>query len=164
MAIRPINEGKMHLKPATLQDLQTVLTWITSPEDLKRWGGPLLTWPPQAEMTWQQIEAPAHKVFALVDDAGELAGFGQTLIREENGVHLGRIILSPALRGQGVGRVLMHNLIEKGREHYHPNYFSLYVYSDNLPAVKLYRSMGFVVTESYGEDISCRMELKVEKE
>mgnify|MGYP000894758623 CR=1 FL=1 len=152
----------MHLKPATLQDLQTVLTWITSPEDLKRWGGPLLTWPPKAEMTWQQIEAPAHKVFALFSDAGELAGFGQTLLREENGVHLGRIILSPALRGQGVGRELMNNLIEKGRELYHPNYFSLYVYSDNLPAVKLYQSMGFVVTESYEEDFSCRMELKVD--
>ncbi len=153
----------MLLKPATLSDLQTVLTWITSPEDLKRWGGPLLTWPPQAEKTWQQIEAPAHKVFALFTDAGELAGFGQTLLREENGVHLGRIILSPALRGQGVGRMLMQNLIEKGRKLYHPKYFSLYVYSDNLPAVKLYRSMGFVVTESYEEDFSCRMELKVEK-
>ena len=153
----------MHLKPATQHDLQTVLTWITSPEDLKRWGGPLLTWPPQAEMTWQQIEAPAHKVFALFTDAGELAGFGQTLLREENGVHLGRIILSPALRGQGVGRVLMQNLIETGKELYHPRYFSLYVYSDNVPAVKLYRSMGFVVTEKYEEDFSCRMEFQVEE-
>jgi len=152
----------MLLRPATVEDLRTVLTWINSPEQLKFWGGERLTWPPRAKLTWQQIEANTHKTFALIDDKGEVAGFAQTLIREENAVHLGRIILSPALRGQGVGRVLMEKLIEKGKELYHPKYFSLYVYSDNVPAVKLYRSMGFVVTESYEEDFSCRMELKEE--
>jgi len=151
----------MHLRPATLQDLQTVLTWIESPEQLKRWGGPLLTWPPQSGQIWRQIEADTHKVFALVSDEGEVAGLGQTLRREENAVHLGRIILSPALRGQGVGRVLMQNLIDKGRELYHPQYFSLYIYNENLPAVRLYRSVGFVVIETYTEDDSSRMELRV---
>jgi ribosomal protein S18 acetylase RimI-like enzyme len=153
----------MHLQTATLQDLQTVLTWIETPEQLKRWGGPLLTWPPQAGLTWRQIEADTHQVFALVSDAGDLAGLGQTLRREENAVHLGRIILSPALRGKGVGLVLMQNLIDKGRELYHPQYFSLYVYNNNLPAVRLYRSMGFTVTETYEEDDSCRMELRFDE-
>jgi len=150
----------MHLRPATLEDLQSVLTWIETPEQLKRWGGPLLTWPPQAGQTWRQIEADTHKVFALIGENGEMAGLGQTLRREENAVHLGRIILSPALRGKGVGRVLMEKLIETGKEQYHPQYFSLYVYNDNVPAVRLYRSMGFVVIETYEEDDSCRMELR----
>ena len=151
----------MHLHPATPEDLQTVLTWIETPEQLKRWGGPLLTWPPQASQTWRQIEADTHIVFTLVGESGEVAGLGQTLRREENAVHLGRIILSPGLRGKGVGRVLMEKLIEKGKELFNPQYFSLYVYNDNIPAVRLYKSMGFAVTETYAEDDSSRMELRI---
>ena len=151
----------MHLQPATLEDLQTVLTWIETPEQLKRWGGPLLSWPPRVEQTWRQIEADTHKVFALVGENGEVTGLGQTLRREENGVHLGRIILSPALRGKGVGRVFMQNLIEKGSELFNPLFFSLYVYNDNIPAVRLYFFIGTTATEIYTEDDSSRMELRV---
>lgn len=149
------------LRPADPNDLSTVLTWIHSPADLRFWGGPLLTYPPDVEKTWREICADEHNTFALVDLMGSLAGFGQTLPRPPNTVHLGRIILSPAMRGQGLGRVLVRALIDSAQQSFHPGAITLNVYRGNLPAVQLYRSLGFKVVaedeehESYAMRLAC---------
>jgi RimJ/RimL family protein N-acetyltransferase len=133
------------LRPAAPADLETVLTWIDTPDALRLWGGDRLTWPPEVEKTWYEIGADGRNSFALVDVDGRLAGFGQALPHDLGRVHLGRIILSPAARGQGLGRVLVRALIDAAREHFHPGVITLNVYRENLPAVRLYRSLGFVV-------------------
>ena len=133
------------LRPAAPADLQAVLAWIDSPEALRLWGGHRLTWPPEVEKTWYEIGADGHNTFALVDVDGSLAGYGQTLPHEPARVHLGRIILAPEARGQGVGRVLVGALIGAARENFHAAAITLNVYRENLPAVRLYRSLGFVV-------------------
>ena len=133
------------LRPAAPADLETVLTWIDTPDALRLWGGHRLTWPPEVEKTWYEIGADGRNSFALVDVDGKLAGFGQALPHEPARVHLGRIILAPAARGQGLGRVLVGALIGAARENFHPGAITLNVYRDNLPAVRLYQSLGFVV-------------------
>ena len=147
------------LRPATPHDLTAVLAWIHSPLDLRLWGGPLLTYPPDEVKTWREICADEHNTFALVDSAGTLAGFGQTFPRPSEAVHLGRVILSPAVRGQGLGRVLVRALIASAQERFHPAAITLNVYRDNLPAVQLYRSLGFTVTEESVEHGSYAMSL-----
>ena len=129
------------LRPAAPADLNGVLTWIDSPHALRMWGRDLLTYPPEVEKTWQEICGDDHTTFALVDTAG-LVGFGQTLPREPGRVHLGRIIESPEVRGQGLGRALVRALIDSARENYHPAAITLNVYRDNLAAVQLYRLLG----------------------
>ena len=100
--------------------------------------------------------------FALVDPAGSLVGFGQTFPRLPQTVHLGRIILSPAVRGQGLGRVLVRALVDSALERFHPAVITLNVYCDNLPAVQLYRSLGFTVSDENPDHRSYSMRLSVD--
>jgi [ribosomal protein S18]-alanine N-acetyltransferase len=149
-----------HLQPATLEDLRIVLGWITSPEELRLWGGPALSFPPVVEKTWQEIDASDQNTFSLMNPKRDVVGFGQTLFREPNTVHLARIIVSPALRGEGIGRILCQQLMRAGVLSYRVSAFTLNVYTDNTPAVKLYRSLGFTVVAQDTEQNWFRMRLQ----
>jgi [ribosomal protein S18]-alanine N-acetyltransferase len=149
------------LRPAVPGDLQTVLLWIESPEMLRRWGGPVPTFPPDVEKTWREIEATGSNTFSLVESAGRIVGFGQLLSRQPGALHLGRIIVSPEMRGRGIGRILCNELLDTGARLFHPSAFTLTVYRDNIPAVTLYTSLGFRVIPGDGEKNACSMSLKV---
>ncbi len=151
----------LSLRPATPEHLSTVLQWITSPEELRLWGGELLTWPPDVEKTWREIGAQDANTFTLLDDEENIAGFGQVLARAPATAHLGRIIVSPLLRGMGVGRALCEQLIAAAVERHHPERITLNVYIGNTRAVALYRSLGFILTGEDVEHASYGMSLRV---
>lgn len=149
------------LRSATPHDLQTVIAWIESPEQLKLWGGPFLTYPPNIEKTWHEIEATNQNSFALLCSSDCIVGFGQTLSRESNAIHLGRIIVSPEFRGQGLGRLLCNKLIQIGIQLFHPSRFTLNVNQNNLPAVSLYKGLGFEIMSANKEQNFYFMSLSV---
>ena len=97
----------------------------------------------------------------LLDAEGNTAGFGQVLPREPGTAHLGRIIVSPLLRGQGVGRALVEQLIAAALERHHPEQITLNVYTYNTPALELYRSLGFTITAEDAGHASYAMSLRV---
>lgn len=144
------------LRPACLGDLPSILTWVGTAERLRLWGGPQLSFPPNPEAIWSAIEASPENSFALIDSSGQLAGFAQALPRGSS-VHLARIIVSPSLRGHGVGRILCQKLIHLASSHYHPTEITLRVYTSNTPALSLYQSLGFVPTAEAQEPDSLRM-------
>jgi ribosomal-protein-alanine N-acetyltransferase len=150
---------KYTLRPALCEDLHFVLGWVDTPAALRLWGGHKLSWPPEVDKTWREIGAETGNTFTLVDAEGAITGFGQALAREAGWVHLGRIIVLPQLRGQGVGRVLVRALINEAVERHHPKEITLNVYRDNLPAVRLYRSLGFMVVMNDEKNESYSMEL-----
>lgn len=149
------------LRSAVRKDLHVVLAWIDSPLALKLWGGQLLTYIPTVIKTWREISGNAQNTFTLVDADGNICGFGQTLYRPPDTVHLGRIILSPQLRGQGLAPGLVQHLIAAAVERYHPTQITLNVYRDNTPAVRLYRALGFVVDSLDDEHASYHMTLRL---
>jgi ribosomal-protein-alanine N-acetyltransferase len=148
------------LRPSTPADLETILSWVATPELLKFWGGTVLTFPPFAEQTWGEMEATSQNTFTLIDPQGNVIGFGQALFRDPNTVHLGRIIISPACRGQGFGKILCQQLMQKGSSLHHPAQFTLNVYKDNTPAYRLYASLGFTVISEDVEQETIRMGLR----
>jgi ribosomal protein S18 acetylase RimI-like enzyme len=81
-------------------------------------------------------------------------GFGQHWVHTPGAVHLGRIILSPAVRGKGLGRELCQQLATTAVQRTQATTVTLRVYRDNAAAVALYASLGFapVETES-GQDV-----------
>jgi len=147
------------LLKATRDHLRTLLPWIRNPNDLKFWGGSALTYPPEVERTWQEIGADDENSFVLVDPAGNTVGFGQALARPPDTVHLGRIIVDPALRGQGLGSVLCGKLIEAAIARHRPGRITLNVYRSNAPACKLYTALGFSVSTEDPEHDSVMMVL-----
>ncbi|WP_417068683.1 GNAT family N-acetyltransferase [Niveibacterium terrae] len=147
------------IRPATIADFQTILSWITSAETLKLWGGPSLSFPPAIDRSWREIEAGPENAFVLVDQQGLVVGFGQTLLREPDAVHLGRIIVAPTRRGQGVGRHLCKALLQLALERQHPSRITLNVYRENASALSLYTALGFVLSTEDPEKMSCSMYL-----
>ena len=150
------------LRPAHRPDLRTILTWVETPELLKLWGGPTLSFPPEIDRTWCEIEATPENTFCLVDQTGRTVGFGQTLSREPDAIHLGRIIVSEVDRGKGVGRLLCEQLIRVASEQYQVRRFTLNVYKYNIPALSLYTSLGFEMISEDRESNSCLLCLKRE--
>jgi [ribosomal protein S18]-alanine N-acetyltransferase len=120
-----------------------------------------LIYPPCVDQIWGEIASTAQNTFSLIDAASHVSGLGQILLREKDTAHLARIIVSPALRGRGIGRILCQQLILIGRQSYGATGFTLNVYKDNPPAVKLYRSLGFVIVAEDTEQNWLRMHLQV---
>ena len=152
------------LRPATPEDLETILAWIPTPEALKLWGGPALTFPPLADKTWDEIGATDENTFSLISPDGTIVGFGQSLPREPDRMHLARIIISPSVRGTGLGRILCQKLIEVGQRRYLASIFTLNVYKNNRSAVHLYESLGFTVVSENLEHNWYGMHLQLSRE
>ena len=144
------------LRPACPEDLQTILSWVGTADLLKLWGGPALSFPPTPRAVWSTIEASPQNSFSLIDPSGQLAGFAQALPRDSS-VHLARIIVSPSLRGQGIGRLLCQKLIHSAIAQYRPSEITLKVYPNNTAAFSLYQSLGFVPMPDNQESDSIKM-------
>lgn len=141
------------LRPVVPEHLERVITWISTPQALKLWGGPALTFPPRMEKTWQEIGATDQNTFSLLEQGVRVAGLGQILFREPGTVHLARIIVEPTKRGRGLGRILCQQLLEAGFARHPVSEFTLNVYRNNAPAIRLYTSLGFaIVSEDLEND------------
>lgn len=80
-------------------------------------------------------------IFFAAEKNGKLLGYaGMHMILGE--CYVDNIAVFPEARGQGIGRALTRALIDHGRKH-KGIFISLEVRPSNLPAVTLYRSLGF---------------------
>ena len=131
----------MKIRPANEQDLTELSGWFLTESEAKNWGGPSIHFPMCQEQLKIDIEWNVADSYALIDDYNNLLGFAQAF--DKFGYkHLGRIAISPEMRGKKLGYKLMAALLNStavdGMS------FSLFVYKDNIPARKLYDSLGFV--------------------
>ena len=139
------------LKSAQKEHFNTVLTWIQNADQLKLWGGAALSYPPCVETTWAEIGAQAGNSFVLSSSDGGVVGFAQALVRTPT-THLARIIVSPAGRGKGVGKILCEQLIQRVCLEHQPEQITLNVFSHNTVAINLYKSLGFTITSKQEDE------------
>ncbi len=81
----------------------------------------------------------------LVDDADTPLAFGQYYARL-GCCHLGRLVVAPARRGEGLGAELIQLLMARGTEELGLGRCSLFVLEHNTVARRLYARLGFVET------------------
>ena len=139
------------LREAESTDIDAVMRWFTTREDVEIWGGPDFRYPFtrttfRDDIMWAKIAS-----FGLLDPEGDLAAFGQVYDRERR-IHLARLVVAPDRRGHGIGRRLIILLMRAGRELYSRNEVSLFVFRDNIPAYQCYLSLGFEVRD-YPDDM-----------
>ena len=132
----------MNLRPATEHDLREISAWFLTESEAKSWGGPKIRFPFRLEQLKNDIEWDVADSFALVDKAGNLIGFAQ-IFNRFGCKHLGRIALSPKMRGRKLGYKLMASILKA--TDIDGVSFSLFVYKDNIPARRLYERIGFKV-------------------
>ncbi len=137
------------LRKATNDDLDVLMGWLDGQHAVNVWGGPNFRYPFTAETFREDCHWPAMLTFSLFDPAETFAGFGQ-LYNLNGRINLARLIAHPAMRGQGVGNRLVTMLIGVGPELLPLDEFSLFVYRDNLPALRCYQSAGFRIQEYPG--------------
>ena len=128
-------------RPATLADIRIIAGWIKTRRDCELWAGPRITYPLDPDLLPADIDL--YSADSLTMEAGDnLIGFGQVLHMDARRAHLARIIVAPRLRGQGLGKLLLGELMVRARQQGCER-ISLYVDRRNPIALSLYAGLGF---------------------
>lgn len=132
----------MQLIKANNDHIQQIMTWFDNEENLLKWSGPNFRYPYTFETFEQDLQQDKLQSYALVSLDDELMAFGQFYLRLGR-CHLGRLVVSPDFRGQGVAGLLMSSLCEIGHRELDTTESSLFVLADNNSAISAYEKFGF---------------------
>lgn len=132
-----------YLRPTRPGDLDTVVE-IESAQDTGQWLG-------EGGREWheQVLQAPDKEHWVLVDRLDRVVAFGiLAALDRPDEVELRRMVVAPEGRGQGLGRLLLRQLLEHAAGRPHVRRVWLDVGADNARARSLYRAFGFVEREA----------------
>jgi ribosomal protein S18 acetylase RimI-like enzyme len=132
------------LVSTTQEHLRQVMCWFPDAESCRLWGGNDFRHP----FTEDSFVADSHcetlPTYSLVGERGELLGFGQHYARVGR-CHLGRLVIAPDHRGEGLGTRLIDQLVELGAPALGASECSLFVARTNPAAARLYERLGFAI-------------------
>lgn len=157
----PFKKMSTSSRPALKDDYAVIASWINSAEACSRWAGPALAYPFKPADLPTLLAKPQSREMVLLDADQNVVGYAQFWPRDEQRVHLGRIIVSPATRGLGYGRQLCERLMQQAIVETSLPVISLRVYRDNPGALHLYQQLGFAVVEADSNEEVLAMEYKV---
>ncbi len=128
-----------NLRPFDASAADTVASWPTSVQESRWWCSDEAV---TGETVASWASAPDVLSYVLVVD-DDPVGYGELwLDEEEREVELARIILAPATRGRGYGRLLVTALTAEALTHH--DAVGMRVVPDNERALRSYRAAGFV--------------------
>lgn len=130
------------LRRAREDDLPVLMTWFQSADNIRIWSGPGFRFPFDAATFRADAHFDDMDSFVLDDADGVSCGFGQIYDRNAH-MNLARLVVDPRRRGEGLGRELVTGLLAIAPQLFPLDRYSLFVYRHNLPALELYRSLGF---------------------
>ena len=133
--------GMARLRTSQLSDLSIVASWIESESECRLWCGKRVSYPIDLASLPVAIEFATSDPWTATSD-GVIVAFGQLVLKPEGRVHLARLITAPERRGTGLGGLITRHLLEAAQSR-NPSAISLNVFSENEPALHLYRSLGF---------------------
>lgn len=130
---------------ANISEMLQLQSWFHSAEQQQSWGGDNFDYPCSDLRFLELLCRTGTKSYSLLNpDNGELMGFGQ--ICDRFGCHhLARLTINPALRGQGLAKTLIIELIMQALAQ-QQRHISLYVHRHNDIAVQCYKSLGFSIS------------------
>ena len=129
----------MNLRAVNDRDLSRVISWISDENECKLWAGPYVSFPLAIDSLKAQISYTPDNTFCI-ENKSQVIAFGQLIRKGEHRLHFARIIVHPAARGKGYGRILCRGLIDKAKGQ-HCRQITLNVYRQNTAALKLYKSL-----------------------
>lgn len=145
----------MNILPASINDVEEVISWIATEEECRIWAGPAVTFPISRGRLLDEISFCSENSFSCRSEAGLLA-FGQIIQKDDGRSHLARIITNPTCRGQGLGRRICNHLVNYAFD-LGGGKVSLNVYRENSHALRLYESLGFKEQTEKSDDTNIFM-------
>ena len=119
------------------------MSWFPDRASLQSWSGPNFRYPFTQLSFKQDLKLDTLHSKALLGAAEHLLAFGQFYQRLGR-CHLGRLVVNPDNRGQGLIGELIEQLIAIGVPALNADSSSLFVLKDNQSALLAYRKSGFV--------------------
>jgi ribosomal protein S18 acetylase RimI-like enzyme len=155
-------QSTMRLRPFVEADDLEVGSWFADAGELRFFAGPRLRWPLDSGQ-WRSIRLdPSVAAWtAVLGDNDIPVGHGELITDSPTTIRLARFAISPALRGNGLGRALLRLLVAKSREAGF-GLLSVAVHPDNTNAIVSYRTFGFEPSTESASAGRLRMELKLD--
>jgi len=130
------------LHEVTNNHLLEVMSWFDDEQSFFTWSGPNFRYPYDLTSFREDLNLSELSSFVLLDDNLMLLAFGQCYLRIGR-CHLGRLVVNPNCRGQGIAKQLISKLLQVGAKDLGVNEGSLFVLNHNKAAIKCYQSFGF---------------------
>lgn len=131
------------LRSATGPDAEALMSWFADRDACKLWGGPAFRHPFTPASFAEDMRFASLAGYALTDVNDTLLGFGQIYPKLQR-IHLARLAIRPDMRGTGLGKRLIGEIITAGQKLFSLRDSSLFVYRRNAAARHCYSRMGFV--------------------
>lgn len=140
--------GEMRLRRTIPHDLDILLGWVRTPQEMVMWSGPTFTWPLNIAQLEKSLTSERRTWWTGIDlETGRAFGLASLLAdHDSQSMRLGYIITDPAVRGQGRGRALVEAAVARGFEKTDFPLITLGVYAHNHRALGLYESLEFKPT------------------
>jgi ribosomal protein S18 acetylase RimI-like enzyme len=151
-----LSDVDYQLTLATQSQLLELKSWFTTQHQIFTWGGPNLSYPMKDDTFIELMRASHLSSYSVINSENVLVAFGQFYLRLERH-HLGRLAVNPNYRNKGLAKLLITKLLEQATKFSQPREASLFVFRDNIAALKCYHSMGFR-EESYPDTMPANMQ------
>jgi len=108
----------------------------------------------EMEKYFGSVDPSTHErtLIFLIEVAGVVAGKAELMVPPEHDPmssyyepagYVKRVVVHPDFRKQGLARTMMLHIIDFARSELHLMTIDLHVWEENLPAIRLYESLGF---------------------
>jgi RimJ/RimL family protein N-acetyltransferase len=133
-------------------DYALMKEWSVSPEYLKKWAGPSLSYPLDDRQLERYLDGANHPAESgLLSYCAVLRATGQTvghislsMIDRENGsARISRVVVDPRAQGRGIGLQMVREALRIGFDALRLHRISLGVFDFNTSALKCYETAGF---------------------
>ena len=124
-------------------DTDLLLQAVSDARMLMRFAGPRYHYPLTAAQIQADVDDAEVVLFSLIDADGRVVGHAQ-IKNLPNSFLLGRILIwDKALRGQGLGKGVVAQLVGIGFKRFAHDTAELNVFEGNLAAIRCYQQVGF---------------------
>jgi len=114
-----------------------------------QFAGPAYTFPLTTDQLSKSPENKTRHAFAVICTYNnKIIGHCELTVKE-NSIHLGRILIGDVRqRGQGVGQIIVAQLLEFGFANFNKPLTELNFFDWNIPAIECYKKVGFTINPS----------------
>lgn len=133
-------------------DFEHMRRWSVSPEYLKQWAGPSLTYPLEDDQLVKYLDGanhPAHSdrlIFCAIHEAEQKVVGHISLSnidRNNRSARISRVVVDPEYQGRGFAKRMVREMQRIGFEGLGLHRLSLGAFDFNIAALKAYESVGF---------------------